>query len=109
MEFFFKHQKIILRAVGAMMLLVGFVVHFWSSPDKGVSKSAIAAANVARMEASVSGGSSKAKAKPSSSPFMEAFEEKQEKQMQYLTIIVMILGVGSLGYSFFQKEEEPKV
>ncbi len=89
------------------MLLVGFVVHFWMTPEKGLTKSELAAANVARMEASVSGNaaSSAQVQKSSGTHIMKAFEEQQRKQMQYFTIIVMILGVGALGYSFIKKED----
>lgn len=107
LEFFLKHQKIIIRSLGAIMLLVGFVIHFWLTPKQGLSKSELAAANVARMEASVAGtGSSSVKEpKSSSTHIMKAFEEQQRKQMQYFTIIVMALGIGALGYSFIKKED----
>jgi hypothetical protein len=104
LEFFLKHQKIIFRSLGSLMLLVGFVVHFWLTPKEVVSKNSMAAANVARMEASVSGHSSKSnKSKPDTSHFLKAFEETKKKQMEYLTIIAMIFGIGFLAYSFFKK------
>ncbi len=103
---FLKHQKVILRSLGALMLVVGFVIHFWSLPDKGMTKAQIAAANVARMEASVAGGSApSAKAKPDVSHVVQAIKETKAKQMQYFTIIAMIFGAGFLGYSFIQKKE----
>jgi len=103
---FIKHQKVILRSLGALMLLVGFVIHFWSSPDTGMTKAQIAAANVARMEASVSGANTpSAKAKPDVSHVVKAIKDTQAKQMQYFTIIIMIFGAGFLGYSFLQKQE----
>lgn len=108
MEIFLKYQQVILRAGGAFMLLVGFVIHFWIVPQEGFSKNDLAAANLARMEASLSGGSatSSTKGKPDASSYVKALKDTQKKQMQYLTIIAMILGVGSLGYSFKPKKEE---
>ncbi len=89
------------------MLLVGFVVHFWVTPKEGLTKNEIAARNVARMEAKASGGSSSSKksTKKDDSKFLNEMKSTQAKQMRYLTIIVMILGVGSLGYSFVKKKE----
>jgi hypothetical protein len=107
LDFFLKHQKIIFRTLGGAMLLIGFVVHFWLTPKDGISKNDFAAANVARMEASVSRSSStEAQEKKSSAThIMSALEEQQQKQMEYLTILVMIIGISSLGYSFIKKDE----
>jgi hypothetical protein len=108
MEYFLKHKIIIFRTVGALMLLVGFAIHFWVTPKEGFSEVDIAAANVARMEASVKGhgGSAKKAHKPDTSKFLEEFKNTQAKQRQYLTIIAMILGIGFLGYSFLPKKED---
>lgn len=107
LEFFLKHQKIILRAIGGTMLLLGFIVHFWLTPKEGISRNDLAAANVARMEASISGRSASTQGKKSTAThIMSALEEQQKKQMEYFTIMVMILGIGSLGYSFIKKDEE---
>ena len=93
------------------MLLVGFVVYFWATPKEGISANEAAAANVARMEAQVAGKSnSKSTAsKPTEVDFLEKFKETRANQVKYLMIIVMITGVGFLGYSFFKKEEEEEV
>jgi hypothetical protein len=101
MEFFKKNQIIILRSLGSIIILLAFVIHFWSMPKEGVSENERAAANVARMEAQVAGGAKSAPTpKVKKSPFLEAFQSKREKQMEYLSILAMILGVGFLGYSF---------
>lgn len=95
--------------MGVFMLLVGFVVHFWVTPKEGISKNEIAAANVARMEAKVAGGSgssSEAPKKKDASKYLEEFKNTKAKQMQYLTIIAMMAGIGFLGYSFVRKKEE---
>ncbi len=103
---FKKHQKLIFRSLGALLLVLGFVLQFWSIPKGTLSKAELAAANVARMEASVNGSSVQPqKAKPDASHVVEALKETQAKQRRYLTIVAMLFGVGFLGYSFIQKKE----
>jgi hypothetical protein len=90
------------------MLLIGFVIHFWVTPKEGLTKNEIAAANVARMEAVMAKGSSissKKTHKKDTSKYLEEFKNTRAKQMQYLTIIAMIMGVGFLGYSFIKKDK----
>ncbi|MEN8304321.1 MAG: hypothetical protein ABFQ64_09640 [Campylobacterota bacterium] len=108
MEFFLKYKTVIMRSLGALMLVVGFAIHFWATPKEGISANERAAANVARMEAKVKGESSaqSKSSKKSDSKFLEELKKTQEKQLQYLTIIAMILGVGFLGYSFMPKREK---
>jgi len=108
LEFYLKHQQVILRSIGAVLLLVGFVIHFWVTPQPGISKNDRAAANLARMEASVAGSSSSSQkqSKPDTAKFLKELKNTQAQQAKYLTIIMMILGVGSLGYSFVRKREE---
>ena len=107
LDFFLKHKTVLLRSLGAVMLLVGFGVHFWVTPKEGLSANQKAAANVARMEAKVRGGSSASSKsqKKDDSKFLDELKNTQEKQMQYLTIIAMIVGVGFLGYSFMPKKD----
>ena len=107
MEFFKKHKILIFRSAGALMLLIGFIVHFWVTPKEGLTQNEIAAANVARMEASIRGGTSSSNSvqKQDRSKYLEELKNTQAKQMRYLTIIAMVLGVGFLGYSFVKKEE----
>ena len=96
----------IVRSVGVVMLLIGFAVHFWATPKMGLSENEIAAANVARMEASVKGHSkSVKKAKPDMSHFTKALTSAQQQKARYITIFAMILGILFLGYSFLKKEE----
>ncbi len=73
-----------------------------------VSQNERAAANLARMDASVQGqGSPKpSETKADSSKFLKELKGQQAKQIEYLTILVMILGIGSLGYSFIKKKEQ---
>ena len=108
MEYFLKHKEVILRTLGALLLLLGFVIHFWIVPQKGVNENELAAANLARIEASVKGSSSpqEAKKRADTSKFLQKLKSQQEKQMEYLTIVTMLLGAGALGYSFVKKREE---
>jgi len=107
LELYLKHKTVILRTLGALMIIVGIFVHFWAAPKEEISEIELAAANVARIEASVasqSGG--KVVAKPSMSEYVEELKNAQEMQARYITIIFTILGVGFLGYSFKKKEPE---
>ena len=108
MEYFNKHKILILRSLGAVMLVVGFAVHFWVTPKEGLSANERAAANIARMEAKVSSQSknSKSSVKKDDTKFLKELKETQVKQMQYLTILAMILGFASLVYSFLPKREK---
>ena len=107
MQFYLKHQKEILRSIGAFLLLVGFVVNFWTTPQKAMSANEIAAANLARMEASVAGGTTKTvQKKPEVSHISKALKATREKQIRYLTIFSMIAGVLFLAYSFLTKEDD---
>ena len=107
-DIFLKHKIVILRSLGAMMLLIGFVSYFWTTPKEGYSKNEIAAANVARMEARASGGSSTAskKSESSSADILKHLKNTQETQTKYLTILAMLFGIGFLAYSFIGKKEE---
>ena len=111
MEFFLKHKTVIMRSLGGLMLVVGFAIHFWATPKEGISANDRAAANVARMEAKVRGHNSaqSKSSKKSDSKFLDELKDTQAKQLQYLTIIAMILGVGFLGYSFMPKRETPSI
>jgi hypothetical protein len=107
MEFFLKNKIVIARSLGALMLVVGFAIHFWVTPKKGLSENSRAAANVARMEAKVKGTSNTAKkVKPDHSKFMDKLKNTQEKQIEYLTIFSMLIGALFLGYSFIKREEK---
>jgi len=105
-EIFIKNQTMIFRSVGGLMFVIAFVVFFWTTPKEGLSQNEKAARNVARMEASMSRGSSNSSSvsKSKNSPIMKSYKDTQAKQMRYLLIISMILGVGFLGYSFVRKK-----
>ena len=101
MNFFSKHKTNIFRALGILMFLIALVVHFWRIPQEGLTENEMAAINVARMEAKVS-GKSVGTEKPTTFD-SSILKENQEKQLEYLTILAMIFGLGFLGYSFIQK------
>lgn len=106
MDFFFKHKIILLRTVGALALVIGFAVHFWVMPKEGISENEMAAANLARLERQVKGsGGSQKSSQRDNSRYLEKLRSQQEKQIRYLTILAMLLGVGFLGYSFLPKKE----
>ncbi|MCD6173253.1 MAG: hypothetical protein J7J96_05585 [Sulfurimonas sp.] len=108
MGFFLQHKTVILRTLGSLMLVIGFAVHFWVTPKEGLSENDKAAVRVARMEAQVKGSSSKSSKSPEkdTSKFLEELKSTQVKQMQYMTILAMVFGIGFLAYSFMSKKEE---
>ncbi len=107
-ELFIRNKIIIFRTAGAIMLIVGFVVYFWTTPKEVLSENEIAAANVARMEASVAGRSvSPSKpVKSSSTKILQELKNSQKKQLRYFTILTMIFGIGFLGYSFIKPKSK---
>ncbi len=107
-EIFYKHKVVIFRLLGAFMLFTGVVAYFWAAPQEVVSENEIAAANVARMEASVRGGTSRIKQESSASKFVEELKNAQEAQIQYFTILTIAFGAIFLGYSFLSKNDSEK-
>jgi len=107
MNFFLQHKIIILRSLGAFMLVIGFAIHFWVTPKEGISANDKAAARIARMEASAKGNSvsSTKKSQSDTSKILNALKDTQAKQIQYLTILAMFFGVGFVGYSFMPRRE----
>lgn len=107
-EIFFKYKRVLFRTFGAGMLIVGFITYFWAMPKEVLSENEAAAANVARMEAMVAGSSSSSKVnvKPDSSKFVEELKNTQQTQMTYAIILLMVLGVIFLVYSFIDKSKE---
>ena len=88
-------------------MLIGFVVHFWIVPQKGLSENDLAAARVARMEVSAHViATSQVHTKHDASHILKKLKATQAKQMEYLTIFVMLLGGTSLLYSFIKKPKE---
>jgi len=109
LEFLKKHKILLLRVVGTLMLLIGFVLHFWLTPKEAYIENELAALNVARMEAMVHGSSSSStskKSQPDASKYVEELKNFQAKQMEYFTVGAMIFGVIFLGYSFIRKKED---
>lgn len=108
MEFFLQYKTVIIRSLGIFMLIVGFGAHFWETPKQGLSANEKAAARVARMEAQVKGKSSSSQVskEKDTSKFTDKMKSTQAKQMEYLTILGIVFGIGFLGYSFIPRKEE---
>lgn len=104
MQFILEYQKIILRVVGGLFLVVAIVIHFWSMPKPALSENEKALANLERMQASVAGKSSAKSQKPDASYYLKHLKETQKKQLEYLTILLIVLGVGALGYTFIKRD-----
>lgn len=102
MQFILEYQKIILRVVGGLFLVVAIVIHFWSMPKPALSENEKALANLERMQASVAAKSSVQK--PNASHYLKHLKETQKKQLEYLTILLIVLGVGALGYTFIKRD-----
>lgn len=103
LEWFKKNKKMAYKITGANFLLMALVLLFWSQPKEGMSENEMAAANVARMEAKVQGGSGGKKAAQSPN-FMQEHHETQKKQLRVFLILMIIAGAGFLGYGFLKKE-----
>lgn len=82
---------------------MALVLLFWSQPKEGMSEDEKAAANVARMEAQVSGSSQKEASQPPS--FMKEYKQTQEAQLRVFLIFMVISGAGFLVYGFLKKED----
>lgn len=98
-----KNKKLSSKILGINFLLMAIVLLFWSQPKDVLSENEKAMANIARMEAQVSGSSSKAKAS-SSEYIMKEYKETQKTQLRIFLILMFISGVGFLGYGFLKKE-----
>lgn len=105
-EIFLRYRVIFFRVFGSLLLMAGFVVYFWSTPEEVVlSENDIAAINVARMEASVRGASSAEESinQPDISKIVDELKNAQEKQLEQMTLLAMAFGIGFLIYSFTLK------
>ncbi|MDF1874864.1 hypothetical protein JHD48_03850 [Sulfurimonas sp. SAG-AH-194-I05] len=106
MDLFLKHKTVILRSFGLIMLVVSISLHFWSTPPKKLTQNERAAENVKRMEAKMRSTSVTNESKKNESKFLEHLKKKQKKQLEYMTLLMMLFGVGFVGYSFLVKKEE---
>ena len=102
MEFLRQNRTIILRSMGGLMLLISFFIYFWPTQQKALTQNELAAANVARMEAKIKGGTTQKNHQ--SSKFLQDLKAKQEKHLRYMLIFFMVFGLGFLGYSFIQRD-----
>ncbi len=100
-----KNKKLALKITGVNFLLMALVMLFWAQPKNGMSENEKASANLARMEAQVSGSSQK----PASSAqdFRQVHAAHQAEQVRIFLILMVILGSASLVYGFLKKEDTP--
>ena len=105
LDFFLRYKIVIFRTLGVIMLVVGFSIHYWVTPKEVLSENDKAAARVARMEA-MAKSTSITSQKKNDSKFLEHMKDTQAKQVQYMTILAMVFGIGFLGYSFIPKKDE---
>ncbi|MEA2111673.1 MAG: hypothetical protein U9P71_06445 [Campylobacterota bacterium] len=100
------NQIIVSRSLGAFLLVVGLGAFFWvNSSGSGVNVTEQRAAErVARMEARTSGTSTATSKQQSKADYTEVYTDRSKEQMKFMLIIMMFLGLGSLGYSFIKKE-----
>ena len=97
------NKRLASKIMGINFLVMALVLLFWSQPKEGMSEDEKAAANVARMEASSSGGSQKKATQPPS--FMKDYKQAQKTQLRVFLIFMVISGAGFLAYGFFKKED----
>ena len=109
MEFFLQYKTVIFRTLGTVMFVVGLALYFWVTPKEALSENEKAAQRIARMEAAAK-GTSKAKSDQSTqkdnSKFLESMKETQAKQLEYMMLLVIVLGAGFMIYSFLPKKQE---
>lgn len=103
MNLFFKKYKIVLiRIIGVILLSLGILVNYLDTP-KELSSVEIAAANVARMEASIKVSSATTSPR-GTSPFASELNKTRQKQLEILFYLSIAFGLGLLIYSFKKKE-----
>lgn len=104
-EIIIKNKILIFRVFGVMMVIVSFAIYFWATPKEVLNENEIAAANIARLEASASGrgATTQGASKPQTSQFVEELKNAQKKQIEHIIIASMFIGIGLLGYSFISK------
>lgn len=102
-----QNRKALSLGLGALLLVVGVAMLFWSYGDSGMTEEERrAAANVARMEARIQaqlgGVPDKAPDKPL---FGEELKEKQQMQLRIVVIAMLVFGAGFMAYGLLKKEE----
>ncbi len=103
LEWVQKNQKLAAKITGVNFLLMTLVMLFWAQPKTGLSDEEKAAANVARMEARVSGSNKQVSGK-SNLDIMKEHRQKQQQQLRITLIIMSMCGAGFLAYGFLKKE-----
>ena len=102
-----KHQRKLSMGVGVLLIVVSAAWLFWDMSRSAVSdEEAKAALNVARMEARMSGTSAATQKAPDKPLFMDVYKAKQKEQLKYTIIIMMIAGIGFVGYSLVRRKKD---
>ena len=96
-----KNQRILSLSFGSLMLLIALGLFFWSNESSLSKEERLAKASIARMEARMNTQANTQAGKKSAS--LEIFYEARDKQMRYLLIVMIISGIGFLGFGFFKK------
>jgi drug/metabolite transporter (DMT)-like permease len=104
-EWIKARQQLLSMILGALMLVAGIAMLFWDNRGSAeLSEEQMAAERVARYEArmqqQMQGGSGPEPDKPLLS---KRFEAHQQKQLRYAVILLLVGGVGFMGYSFYRK------
>ena len=105
-EWIKKHQQKLSMGIGIMMLLIGTAMLFWDNRGNAVSdEERIAAERVARYEARMQAQMT-GTVEPEKPLFSTKFQERQEEQLRYAVILLIIGGIGFMGYSFYRRMKE---
>jgi hypothetical protein len=106
-EWIKQYQRQLSMGVGVVLIVISAAWLFWDMSKSAVSdEEAKAAANVARMEARMSGTSTATQKAPDKPIFMDVYKAKQKEQLKYTIIIMMIAGIGFVGYSFIRRKKD---
>ena len=107
-EWIKKHQQKLSMGIGAVLLIAGVAMLFWDNTGDAVSAEERAAAErVARYEARMAAETA-GQTQPDKPLFSSKFQERQEEQVRYAVILLIIGGAGFMGYSFYRRFAEKK-
>ncbi|MEA3521495.1 MAG: hypothetical protein U9R50_00830 [Campylobacterota bacterium] len=100
-EWIIKHQRLFSLGMGSLLLIIALGLFFWTNESALSKEERLAQANIARMQARTEGANHTQSVHASAT--LDTFYEGRDKQMQYLLIIMIIGGIGFLGFGFFKK------
>ena len=101
-----KHQQKLSMGLGVIMLLIGIAMLFWDNRGNAVGKEErLAAERVARYEARMA-AQMQGTAEPDKPLLSTHFEEHQKTQLRYAVILMIVGGMGFMGYSLYRRLKE---